>query len=437
MSSSRAVIVLATLMTLAGLAAIALVVSDARDAAHDLRHHNDAVEAAHALERAAWRYEREQLVGAHNATLTFERAAWQRERESLSRERAAWRQERERLSGEREALLGTQSSALALLNATVEALHSVPADSKAMLPASAAPALTPRPTRMCIMMPTLSFPAFDCRLDNIGQYMVLNVSLASLLKTTEPEIDYVMLVAYSFEDRCYAQPDLLAAFTRTAQAMLVGHPNVHLLLKPMYATKCGTTILWNTIADWGYNIGCDYFVPGNDDVMWITKGWAGLAVAALRATTTPCRNFGVVAFRDKNFDGQPTFHVVSRLHLHIHNRAYYPISLVGLGVDPWIYHSYRNVGYGSMPDIFIQNFISSIGWDGVAVHRKDAAGDQMVPRYTLGDNNYNIWIDKEVPFLQQFIARTDSKKCCDSFECSPPQVGSPLGVPIGSVEHYS
>lgn len=282
------------------------------------------------------------------------------------------------------------------------------------------------------MMPTLSFKSFDCRADNIGQYTVINVSLTSLLMTVEPDLEYVMLIGYSFEDHCFADPELLAAFTKFTQSMLVGHPNVHVLLKPFYATKCGTTILWNTLADWGYNIGCDYFIPGNDDVVFITPDWASKAIAKLRSWTTPCRNFGIVAFRDQAYDNFPTFHVISRLHIFIHKRAYYPVSLVGLGVDPWVFKSYEAVGQASMLNIFVKNYVMFIGYDGIAVSRNN---EQLAPRYDHGSNDYGPWVTRESQFLREWMS--SNATCCDSFDCSPPQIGSPLGKPLGSVEHYA
>lgn len=97
---------------------------------------------------------------------------------------------------------------------------------------------------MCIMLPTLSPEAFDCNVDNIGQYLLLGVALRSLMDTVDSDVEYVVLVAYAAEDRCFGDPALMAGVKAEVRRLLAGHPNVHVLLRPLFSTKCGTTILW-------------------------------------------------------------------------------------------------------------------------------------------------------------------------------------------------
>ena len=65
----RATTVLTSLVALAGIAAVAFVLSDAREAAQEQLRRTDAAETALTLERAARRHDRAQLTGERDALL--------------------------------------------------------------------------------------------------------------------------------------------------------------------------------------------------------------------------------------------------------------------------------------------------------------------------------------------------------------------------------
>lgn len=200
-------------------------------------------------------------------------------------------------------------------------------------------AANPRRVRMCLMLPTLSyFPSSDVTGEaRIALLPLFSVALASILDTSRDDdgMQYLLLLAYNSDDIVFGDSTLRVQAMKIALDMIGNRSNVHFLTRALFATR-GTTVIWNALADWGFDIGCDYFVPANDDVAWHTLGWAPRAVEVLRNRSAPCPNFGIVALTDENQPGETaTFHVVSRLHIHIHRRAYYPVIMAGWNVDPW------------------------------------------------------------------------------------------------------
>ena len=300
-----------------------------------------------------------------------------------------------------------------------------------------------RPTRMCIMLPTLTWGELDYRFrESVAKTPLLSVALPSILDTTDDNdgVQYLLLIGHNPEDAVFGYEHLGSTVGARKLAIeivseLVGNrKNIHVLLRTIYGTT-GTTVLWNALALWGFDIGCDYFVPANDDLLWVSSGWANLAIQELRNKTEPCPNFGIVALSDGNaFKVDfPTFHIVSRLHMYIHKRTYYPVVMRGWGVDPWIYYSYVAVGAGTLNhNIKVLNRVQE--YDRVnkkvikllplSLERYD--GD---PTHSLQWQNYSV---NEVAFLRSWM--TDEQSiCCDSIECTEQQVGSSLILPVVSV----
>jgi hypothetical protein len=221
----------------------------------------------------------------------------------------------------------------------------------------------PRRIRMCLMLPTKSIP-LDEKLSPLREQIenapLFSVALASILDTSEEfdNLEYLLLVAYNHDDFLFGRLEGRQIAEEVAVATMGERTNVHMLFRPVYMTS-GTTVIWNILAGWGYDIGCDYFVPANDDLLWRSPGWALSAVAELRGREDPCPNFGIVGLSDETYPGFPTFHVTSRLHVYIHSRAYYPVKLLGFGVDPWIYYSYDSVSASVFSqDIVVINRVS-------------------------------------------------------------------------------
>lgn len=198
------------------------------------------------------------------------------------------------------------------------------------------------------------------RRQSIEKTPLLSVALPSLLDTTNENdnIEYLLLVAYNHDDVVFEDAMGRKIVEEIVTSTIGIRTNVHMLIRPVYMTS-GTTVIWNTLASWGYDIGCDYFVPSNDDLLWRSMDWALFAIDELRSRTYPCPNFGIVGFSDEEQPNSPTFHVISRLHVHIHSRAYYPVKLLGYGVDPWIFESYKRINTAIMSrDIVVANRVS-------------------------------------------------------------------------------
>ncbi len=216
-----------------------------------------------------------------------------------------------------------------------------------------------------------------------------------------------------------------------AKATVGARKNVHVILRTQYATSGTTVCGWNMLALWGYDIGCNYFVPANDDQAWVTPGWASAAVTDLRGKVEPCPNFGIVAFHDLNQPDLPTFHVVSRLHMHIHARAYYPLPLIGYEVDPWIFDSYRLAGAATNhTSIVISNRVSQYDRATKTVLQRLP---EELERYDVGSLELQARKDalceKEAADLRAWMT-DESNVCCDSIECSELQAGSELELPV-------
>ena len=307
------------------------------------------------------------------------------------------------------------------------------------VPRAGTPA-NPRPARMCLLLPTLSWAseAQDYGLrEAVEKTPLFSIALPSILDTTHDSdgVQYLLLVGHNPDDAVFGSPALGTAVGAREHAAdiasdLIGtRTNVHFLVQPLYGTT-GTTVIWNILASWGYDIGCDYFVPANDDLLWESSGWATRAITMLRNRTDPCPNFGIVSMMDKNFPGSPTFHVVSRLHMHIHHRAYYPVMMRGFGVDPWIFAAYKAVGAAVLdPEILVENKILEYDREKKEVIKKLPASveryDRDLPHMRLAFK----YAEEEAKFLRQWM-KDETNVCCDSLECADALPGSESNVPV-------
>lgn len=290
---------------------------------------------------------------------------------------------------------------------------------------------------MCLMTPVLSFTEITWTPENVKDNIFLHISFASLLRTTQDNdgFDYIVLLVYNGDDVMLGKPELRTVFMNIVKEMVGARTNVHVLLKPIFGTKCGVTVLWNALGAWGFDIGCDYFVPNNDDLVLISEGWAKVAMDILLARTTPCPNFGIVAFKDRDYPDFPTFHVVSRLHLYIHNKVYYPIPLTGWGNDPWIYESYKRVGAAEFGNMIVHNHAEGYDKETGKVtanimnngHKYRYDGNREAV-----DKHFLRSIDEEEVFLVSFL---EKGVCCPPRGCVAEETGA--AAHLSAVLEYS
>lgn len=224
----------------------------------------------------------------------------------------------------------------------------------------------PRLIRMCLMLPVKTLPLKTSDIwESIGNTQFLSIALPSVLDTTleSDNMEYIFLVAFNHDDIVYGNEEFRKIASQITADLIGNRTDMHIFLRPVYMTT-GTTVIWNILAAWGYDIGCDYFVPANDDLAWRSDGWSRMAVELLRNQKNKnCPNFGLVGLTDPDspgFAGSPTFHIVSRLHVHIHSRSYYPVKMLGFGVDPWIWFAYAKLNAAVMSkDIIVTNKVSA------------------------------------------------------------------------------
>ena len=262
--------------------------------------------------------------------------------------------------------------------------------------------------RVCLITPMVSRKDVTWSMETVSRSTLLNVNLRSILRTTTEDdgLDHLLMVGFPGDDAMFGDDALRAEFVRQAAEAIGKRTNVHLLLRPIWAAMCGTTAIWNILAGWGYDIGCDYFVPNNDDVLYLTTGWATMATEMLASRDGPCPNFGVVAFRDLGAPDFPTFHMVGRIHVHIHRREYYPISLHGAGVDPWLWRVYLFVDAADWVEAEIRNHV--LEYDeatGKAVTAKDLPPDLQKRYDAIGPNGATVPLRMDVAIVSGKINR--------------------------------
>ncbi|CAF1685702.1 unnamed protein product, partial [Adineta ricciae] len=85
---------------------------------------------------------------------------------------------------------------------------------------------------------------------------------------------------------------------------------------------------------------CDYFYPANDDLQIRSYGWTTAAIQSLNSCRV-AKDFGTVTFKDITLCRYPTFNLVHRTHLDLHEGVYYPVPSHGAHQDLWIFGLYE------------------------------------------------------------------------------------------------
>ena len=87
---------------------------------------------------------------------------------------------------------------------------------------------------------------------------------------------------------------------------------------------------------------------------------------------------GIVTFQDDNSENDdPTFHMVSKLHLELFGLRYYPVWSAGAHQDPWIFFLYDQLECATKLSHEVFNHVT---------------GEQS--RYDYGSAD-NVWLDAE------------------------------------------
>ncbi|CAF1498594.1 unnamed protein product, partial [Adineta steineri] len=173
---------------------------------------------------------------------------------------------------------------------------------------------------------------------------LVSVFIPSFLATIESDYDYRLYIGYDYGDMWYDNDtnwDKLLSFI-TTRITDSSHLRLNVSVRPilLFGVEQRITPIWNTLATAAYKDMCDYFYPANDDILIRTKGWTSAAIRTLK-TCVVASNFGIVTFKDLNNCVMPTFHLVHRTHLDLHEGIYYPLPTHGDGQDPWIFGVYR------------------------------------------------------------------------------------------------
>ncbi|CAF1480763.1 unnamed protein product [Adineta ricciae] len=200
---------------------------------------------------------------------------------------------------------------------------------------------------ICMMVPVTSRNIPYNRSLGIGllNQPLVRAFLPSIFSTAESKYNYDLYIGYDYGDVWYdnvSNWQQLLIFIEHLRRNNSQSNNLHIRVKPLilYATEQRLTAMYNTIAAAGYRDRCDYFYPANDDLQIRSYGWTTAAIQSLNSCHV-AKDFGAVTFKDITLCRYPTFNLVHRTHLDLHEGVYYPVPSHGAHQDLWIFGLYE------------------------------------------------------------------------------------------------
>ena len=145
---------------------------------------------------------------------------------------------------------------------------------------------------------------------------------------------------------------------------------------------------------------------------WGWKLWKGFEDLSAQQNTP--FGFGVIAFRDDNFVGFPTFPVVHRLHMDIFDGEIFPSCFVNQDADPYLFELYRKWNCSRFCELHLTN---SVGGSGDARYTKQPVQWKYE---TLDEGRACIrkWIDTQKLKIDEFLLLdtiTPSYRCNEEY----------------------
>jgi len=218
----------------------------------------------------------------------------------------------------------------------------------APLPALEAPLNSPRATRMCLCVPTLSPPSVS----DLNELPFVGILVPSFLRSVSESkaFSYVIYVGYdqgdpNFDVRGTEVWNVVRNHTRGTNVVV--HP---FRLPP---TKGGIASIWNALMRAAYEDGCEYMYQSNDDVEFVSAGWTERFVAALQGSKI-APNFGIVGAQDLNNPIVMTQSCVHRTHQDILG-SHFPHTIKNWHLDDWSSSVYGPEATFHLKDVHIRN----------------------------------------------------------------------------------
>ena len=105
------------------------------------------------------------------------------------------------------------------------------------------------------------------------------MTLKTFLLTQDKEHEYIFYIGIDKNDRIFDNETQKREITRFSKAFT----NVEFKFITMEDIKSGyVTLMWNKLFKDAYDIGCEYFFQGGDDLSFKTKGWINDCINALK-----------------------------------------------------------------------------------------------------------------------------------------------------------
>ncbi len=274
--------------------------------------------------------------------------------------------------------------------------------------------------KFCILQPTLSVDkgrpwTVDEAQNHIALRAFMRTFAASIEESERKRFKFSIYYGHDSTDPVFGKPLLRRAFDDHARSILRDSGfelgDVKLIYSPMYGLHGRINAIWNFLAKDAYYDGCDYFFMSNDDMIFYTKGWVRRATDSLAGIdvepgpSRPCRNFGIVRFKDEWAKWATfTFHVSTRLHIEIFGGVYYPVPYNSAHNDNWINHVYSKFQASKYRgEVQVRNRVKDV--DYAITHQKEHK-HIAVARYkydkpgalrqyiTEGQAHLKAWLDK-------------------------------------------
>lgn len=274
-------------------------------------------------------------------------------------------------------------------------------------------------THFCVLQPTLSAGKDKWHVEDARNHIALRAFLRTFATTVTAHeraaFKFSIYYGHDSDDPVFGTPELRAAFTEEARRILAEasfkEHDVNLIFTPLYGLHGRINAIWNVIAKDAYYDGCDYFFLSNDDMVFFTKGWVSRSRDSLNGIGSPvphkrpCRNFGIVRFKDEWASWATfTFHVSTRLHLEIFGGVYYPVPYNSAHNDYWINFVYRQFDASKYRgEIRVRNRVDDV--DYALAHEKDTM-KVAPPRYQYDKRgNARRYIDEGRARVKAWLKR--------------------------------
>lgn len=249
-------------------------------------------------------------------------------------------------------------------------------------------------THFCILQPTLSTGKKSWTEQDARSHIAIRAFLRTFIMTVTSgerrDFNFSIYYGHDSDDPVMGNPKLRSAFESEARSMLskaqFSDSDVRLIFTPLYGLHGRINAIWNVLAKDAYYDGCDYFFMSNDDMVFFTQAWVSRARDSLNGIGShpphkrPCRNFGIVRFKDEWASWATfTFHVSTRMHLEIFGGVYYPVPYQSAHNDYWINMVYRHFDASKYRgEVRVRNRVDDV--DYALAHPKDTS-KVAPPRY--------------------------------------------------------